>query len=354
MKRLGVALLLVVALVSTADAFLPSAIETTIRGFFNSAAKLVYLKYYERGQPAPSTSGNCITYMDSSSHALKVSCNGGAYSFIAGAGTSTAGCTFASGTLTCPAFDSPADPVNGACVTLKEGSNNGVNTAKVCAPPALSTDRTNLLNTDGSLKSSDVKSPNNPELGRMVRFALSDGALGAKPAASPMFLPDGMAGSPATTTVTEVQGGVNAMRCVRFTAKDTIINATALSVEVVGNAGSCNACLYNDTDAAASILAPLTAGTPSTTLDCSTAGAKTKSAVDAFSLLEGQGYRLCWTSSSTSTTLRGGLARVTAIANVTSVTAGTAAQSGATGVCPTLTGAISAATVIPPIVSLGP
>lgn len=347
-------LLLALLAPTVAQASIPSAIENVLKSWFNSAGHFIGFRMYGRSAPAVSVSGSAVFYYDTASGCLKVSSNGGAFSCIAGTGNSTSGCTFTSGTLVCPAFDSPADPVNGSCVTVKEGSNNGVNTVQGCAPPALSTNRINLFNVDGTHKSNNVETPNAPELGRMVRFGLTDGILGAKVVASPMFLPDGAAGSPAVTTVTEVQGGANAMRCVRFAARDTIINATAMSVEVVGNAGSCNACLYNDTDAAGSLVAPLTAGVASTTLDCSTAGAKTKSAVDAFTLLEGQGYRLCWTSSSTSTTLRGGLARVTGIANVTSVTAGTAAQSGSTGVCPSFTGAISAATVIPPIVSLGP
>lgn len=353
MKRLGVALLLVVALASTADAFLPSSIETTIRGWFNSASRLVLLKFYERGQPAASTTGNCIWYMDSTSHALKVSCNGGTYSFIAGAGTTVAGCAFVSGALTCPAFDSPADPVNGGCVTLKEGSNNGVNTSQDCAPPALSTNRINLRNTDGTHKSSDVETPTANELGRLARYNLSTGIMESKPASNPAFLPDSTAGvfGAVATTITEVQAGNNQTRCVVFTALDTVVNATKIAMEVVTANTSCGVCIYPDLDAGG-LIAPLTAGVPSTTFDCSTIGGKTKTGLDAYTLQEGVKYRLCWTASNTTTALRGGATRVTGIANALTTSAGTG-NAGSTGVCNATTGALTPATVTPPIVAVG-
>lgn len=348
MKRLGLALVLIVAFATVVDAYLPSSIETTLRGFFNSASRLVQLKFYERGQPAASTSGNCVWYMDSTSHALKVSCNGGSYSFIAGAGTTTAGCSFTGTTLVCPAFDSPAQAASGGCLTLKEGSNNGTSTIQECAPADVSVSRVNTYNTDGTRKASDIETAVANENGRDAMFSATTGALIGRTNPLIVYLPDGSPAMDPGGGETAVLSA-NGMRCVTITARDGIVGATSLAAYVSTLGGTCSPCLYNDGDAG-TLIAPLTSGVASTASDCTSTGAKTLSSLDAFTIVRGTRYRLCTTSSSNLTKWFKGPYYANVVANMVSTTAGTAASTGTSGKCPATTGALTPVDVNPPIV----
>lgn len=350
-RRLGLWVIAFVLLAVPVSASLNSAIEQTIQGWFDAAGHFVRFKLYSSTTPALSTTGNSVWYYDTVDACVKVSSNGGAFVCIAGTGTVASGCTFNGTTLTCPAFDSPADANNGGCWTLYEAITNGSNIVKLCAAANLTGDYVLTTNADGTLKGEDIETSNAQNLGRVLRYNLTTGVQETKPAATVVSLPDG--DGLVAATETEVQGGNNEMRCVVFTARDTIINATRQVFEVSTAAGTCGACLYPDADAGV-LLSPMIATSPGVGVDCSGAGAKSKTGLDAFSVQEGSKYRLCWTASGTSAKLRGGTTRVSALTNALSVTSGTAANAGVAGVCPTTTGVITGATVITPVVVLGP
>lgn len=70
---------------------LSSRVEQALASFFNSAGNLVRLIFKETSAPALSTTGTCVFYADSASHAMKVSCNGGAFGSVGSGGSSVSG-----------------------------------------------------------------------------------------------------------------------------------------------------------------------------------------------------------------------------------------------------------------------
>lgn len=313
MRRLLLVGLLLLVLPQPAHAFLPAAIERTIRTWFNATGQLSTVDVAERAAPSVSVTGKCRLYVDSTAHNLKVSCNGGAYSSVVGSGTATSGCTESAGTLTCAAFDVPAAAASGGCVTLKEGSNNGTSTAKVCAPANLTSSRTNTLNADGTIKGADV------EMATTYDFL-----------PGPAAVPAGVK----TATLT-----ANLMRCVTFVKHGTLANATKYAIDVIDAGGTASVCLYADADAGALIF-PLVSAAPATAIDTSGTGSKTQTGLDPFTLSDGTAYRLCWTSANTAVTLAAAGTVDANIVNAFATRAGNATNGGTTGVCPTTTGAL--------------
>lgn len=329
-----------------AHAYLPANIENVVKSWFNSAGKLVKFEMYG-SSPPPTKARACVWWVDQATYTIKASCNNGPVSTLTGAGNGVTSCAEVGGTLTCPAFDSPAAASTGGCVTLKEGSNNGTATAQLCAPANLSTSRTNNLNADGTFAASDVASANVSDLGRDVIFNSATGALAARTNPTYVWLPDGApAIDPAGGEVATLTA--NTMRCATFIARDSITSATALAHYVSTLGGSCSPCLYNETGT--TLLAPLVSAAPATASDCSTTGAKTLTGLDTFSLTKGTRYRLCTTSSSNTTKWFKGPYYANVVANQVTTTVGIAAESGTSGKCPTTTGALSAADVYPPVV----
>jgi hypothetical protein len=94
------ALLLFSLLVSNAEAFLPTAVETAVRGWFSSAGKLVGMRFYEDTSPPTPLANTCDLYMDSATDSLIASCDGGAGRVIVGS-ASTACTEDGNGNLTC-------------------------------------------------------------------------------------------------------------------------------------------------------------------------------------------------------------------------------------------------------------
>lgn len=88
-------------LVSTnAQAFLSSAIETTIKTWFSSAGKLVGMRFYEDTSPPTPLANTCDIYMDAATDSLIASCDGGAGRVVVGS-ASTACSEDGNGNLTC-------------------------------------------------------------------------------------------------------------------------------------------------------------------------------------------------------------------------------------------------------------
>jgi hypothetical protein len=312
MRKLVLIVILFLSLIlntTSAQAYLPINIENQIRTWFNAAGKLVNF----------------------------------------GNGTSALpGCSFAAGVLTCTGFDSPAAATTGGCVTLKEGSGTGTSTAKICAADNLAVSRTNTLNSDGRLKSQDVESSTSSEYGLDTRFNLSTGVLEGKINNVTAYLPTGTPALDANNTGLTAAIGANTMKCITFTARDSIIAATSLSSVVAVLGGNCSVCLYPDLDAGA-LIAPLTAGVASTAKDCTGTGTKTFT-TDAFTLQEGTRYRLCLATDSALTRWYSAGYYAAVTANMVSTTAGTAATASASGKCGAITGALTTGDAYAPFV----
>lgn len=104
-KRVTILGLIVLSLVAVAEASLPSGIENTIRGWFNSAGKLMRLTF-AKTTAKTAKAGTCELFMDSATNTFKVSCNGNAPTSLIGTGTVS--CTDdGAGNLTCNSFNSP-------------------------------------------------------------------------------------------------------------------------------------------------------------------------------------------------------------------------------------------------------
>lgn len=351
MRRLRILVILafMACSVNVAYAYLPANIENTIKGWFSGAGNLVRMTFTASNQPGTSSMNKLVIYYDSADKCLKASSSGNAFSCIAGTGAgSGAGCYFApSGALTCTGgFDTPAAAAAGGCVTLKEGSNNGTSTIANCAPANLSTSRTNTMNADGTYKASDIETADTNEYGLDLIFNTLTGIITGRANPAYVWLPDGApAIDPAGGEVAVL--AANGMRCATFVARDSIKAATNLAHYVSTLGGNCSTCLYSEDGT--TLIAPLVSGVAATASDCTGTGVKTMTGLDPFTLAKGTRYRLCTTSSSNLTKWFKGPYYASVLANAVATTAGTAANSGTSGKCPTATGSLSAADVYPPI-----
>jgi hypothetical protein len=132
----GIAAVVVLAVVcgpSFARAFLPSAVEYTIKSWFSAAGRLVGLQLFEStNAPIVSETDACRLYVDATTDSLMASCNAGAYTYLVG-GAATACAEDASGNITCNTFTSlNQDPTSANAIRVRQNTvtrtcaNNGV------------------------------------------------------------------------------------------------------------------------------------------------------------------------------------------------------------------------------------
>jgi hypothetical protein len=236
-RRRWIGLLFAVIALPALMGALPTSVENALRTFVGSDGTISYFEYGERNQPTLSRAGKCKIYMSRTTHAMRLSCNGGAWTDFSAPGTSgtlvvadgqggwaDSGCTVALGSdginrvLTCDTFATIDQNNQGSGlvnVTRTYGNDTNSVTGATCAATG-QVGRYSRLDVDN---------------GPGHRWVDCDGATEVNQLANPNFMlvPYQADYPPASGSLVP---GVTLLSCAAFIPPYTLQDATKLAFQV--------------------------------------------------------------------------------------------------------------------------